>query len=807
MNKIKLFVFAILTNIGINGYAQSGNSQYVKIPETICYMKNGPKLDSVRIEPFEVCNHMITNSEYSLFIKASGYKAPYHWVNGTIPEGKEAHPVIFVNRFDVEAYLAWLNGSQKESYRLLTSNEFQLLAWAAKDKQGKWVIDQKQPVKNNDKLNIDLKGNRSFSEWQNYLHPSQSGEKNQWGLYSMLGNAWHLVNSFPDPAVSKYKFRVIEGASIERTIAGGSWARGQEYIRPGLILQQSPGICHPDIGFRLAKNLNRSQVFRRLEPVALSGNKILVSWAMLHTDNQVTGFNLYRLNGENRNHSGFRCNKEIIRTTSFEDLTRIVEGERYHYRVCAVDVSGKEINHSDWAGITYNADKLPVIAEFSPIHHGGSLTPVFGDLEGNGKPGCVIRLSNGNEEDSQDPGVPVQLEAFSAFGRSLWRKYIARHEYIYGSASNAAFNVWDMDSDGKSEVITFLQEGDTRSLAILDGMTGKVTHRVPWPEMVSDFDRSSTRIQLSIGYLDGKNPAVITQTGIYENEVIAAYDNELKPLWKFNSFGETNGSGGHKIEIADVDNDGKQEVVYGTTCLNADGSVRWSIYKQHPDIISIHDYIPSRKGLEIFYIIESTVHAGAYLVDANSGAIIWKNNKEDDPKWSHGHSGWTSDIWDGSPGLECLSNQAGHGDNNYKLFSASGKILRDSFPTQYRPIEYDGDPTRELYSNKGKTLSNFNGTSFISDSTLVLNSIPESSVIFPADLYGDFRDELVVQTKDKDGNVRISIVAAARTIIDRAFISPLDNLDYRLWLCRNKGGGYGSVHNHDYEKTGKLESK
>ncbi len=48
----------------------------------------------------------------------------------------------------------------------------------------------------------------------------------------------------------------------------------------------------------------------------------------------------------------------------------------------------------------------------------------------------------------------------------------------------------------------------------------------------------------------------------------------------------------------------------------------------------------------------SGVHAGAYVVDAKTGKIIWKLNREDDPRWEHAHVGWASDIWDGSPGME-----------------------------------------------------------------------------------------------------------------------------------------------------------
>jgi hypothetical protein len=269
-------------------------------------------------------------------------------------------------------------------------------------------------------------------------------------------------------------------------------------------------------------------------------------------------------------------------------------GRRYQYYVRAVDKSGQEGQRSEWAGVTVTDKGSSTIVTFEPLYKQGVLAPVFGDLDGDGTLDCVIRLDNGNHEMSQDPGLPVQLEAFTSYGRSLWRKDLCYHDHCYGSANNVPFNVWDMDGDGKAEVITRLQIGDEVYVAILDGMTGQVKYKTKWPDMVSDFAKSSTRIHLSIAYLDGKHPAVVTQTGLYENEVLVAYDNQLKELWRFNSFAETSGSGGHKIEVADVDGDGCQEVFDGTTCLNHDGTVRWSIYRQHPDIVSIHDYLPER---------------------------------------------------------------------------------------------------------------------------------------------------------------------------------------------------------------------
>jgi len=173
--------------------------------------------------------------------------------------------------------------------------------------------------------------------------------------------------------------------------------------------------------------------------------------------------------------------------------------------------------------------------------------------------------------------------------------------------------------------------------------------------MLTDFGRSSARMALAIAWLDGKKPAIITQTGLYENEVLNAFDGNLKPLWEFRSTMETSGSGCHHIEIADVDGDGKDEVFDGSTLLNADGTMRWSIYKQHADVVMVNEIMPDRKGLEVFYAIETLTHAGAYVVDANSGQIVWKVSHEEDPRWIHSHRGWTADIWDGSPGREVIT--------------------------------------------------------------------------------------------------------------------------------------------------------
>ncbi len=509
---------------------------------------------------------------------------------------------------------------------------------------------------------------------------------------------------------------------------------------------------------------------------------------MLKSDPSLTRFNIYRMN--RGNHAGFLVNEQPVGgSTTFLD-TGLEIGQRYSYYLRPVNQQGKEGRRSARVGVTISEEPSSVVTTFRPVFKKGAVVPVFGDLDGDGVLDCVIRLDNGNREMSQDAGIPVNLEAFASYGRPLWRKDVCYHDHCFGSANNVPFNVWDMDGDGKAEVITRLQVDDQVYVAILDGLTGRLKHKTPWPAMVSDRVLSSTRIQLSIAYLDGVHPAVITQNGIYANEVVTAFDARLNELWQFNSIGETSGSGGHRIEVADVDGDGKQEVFGGTTCLRPDGTVRWSIYKMHPDLISIRDFWPDRPGLEVFYIIETSVHAGAYMVDASSGEIIWKFNREDDPRWTHAHSGTTADIWAGSPGIECLCNRSRSG--NLVLFSADGRVLLEPF-LALQTVEWDGDMTRELLTDQGRSIGNFDGKEIVEVPGVHPNPIADSRLIMTADLYGDFRDELVLSNTTEENGQTVTVVTSTAPI-DKRFLSAGEVLDYRLWLGRNMGGGYKTIY-------------
>lgn len=752
----------------------------------------GGERAQMRVDDFEMQEYPVTNAQYRRFVEATGHPAPLHWTHGRIPAGKEEHPVIFVNRDDMRAYLEWLSRRDGRIHRLPTSAEFEYAAsGGAADNAYPWGHEPPTAAR----ANFDPRGDRPFNRWADYLQPARSGEPNAFGLYGMAGNIWQAVIRREDPAVMRWRYRVEDPPLIENGVMGGSWARTADYLRRPASSGQQPGIRFPDSGFRPVRAPEgadwRVQT-RRLSAMPQGQKGILLSWSMLASDPPGTGFHVYR--ATSREHDGFQITEKPVTDRSTFLDTAAGGSLRYQYYLKPVDADGRPLPRSEWMGATAS-DAVPnnVLVTFEPLYKQGSLVPVFGDLDGDGAMDCVIRLDNGNTEMSQDPGIPVQLEAFSSWGRSLWRRDIASHEISYGNANNVPFNVWDMDGDGRAEVITFLQQGDKATVAILDGMNGRVKHSAPWTPLASDFQKSSTRVMLSVVCLDGVNPAVITQSGLYENEILTAYDHTLKKLWQFNSFGETSGSGGHKIEAADVDGDGRQEIFNGTTCLNSDGTIRWSLYRQHPDIVSIQDYLPNRPGLEVCFVVETSMHAGIYMVDANSGEVIWKQNREDDRAWTHGHVAWTSDIWDGSPGIEAMTNRAGHEDHHYLLFSADGQLLLEPFPRGWLPLEWDGDLTRELMTDGARVIGDFNGKEVVVKKGVAPHTIAGSTVIMVADLYGDFRDEIVLQVPTAKGGRAVAVVMAADEITHR-YLGALEESEYRFWIARNKGGGYGSVH-------------
>lgn len=89
------------------------------------------------------------------------------------------------------------------------------------------------------------------------------------------------------------------------------------------------------------------------------------------------------------------------------------------------------------------------------------------------------------------------------------------------------------------------------------------------------------------------------------------------------------GQGNHAFNVADLDGDGKDEVMYGSCAWDDDGTGLWSSGLGHGDANHVGKFIPDRDGLQVFHCLENGKTMVA-LHDAKDGSVIWKKDGSSD---------------------------------------------------------------------------------------------------------------------------------------------------------------------------------
>ncbi len=135
--------------------------------------------EPINIGDFEILDHPVTNLEYKAFIDATNYSPPLHWENGSIPAGKEEHPVIFVNRDDVTAYTDWLTQTTGRVYRIPTPYEFELAAHGGKITDNRIYRGESKEKLTSGNFNFNDTGDRNYNEWEKHLKPARWGMQNR----------------------------------------------------------------------------------------------------------------------------------------------------------------------------------------------------------------------------------------------------------------------------------------------------------------------------------------------------------------------------------------------------------------------------------------------------------------------------------------------------------------------------------------------------------------------------------------------------------------------------------------------------
>lgn len=375
-------------------------------------------------------------------------------------------------------------------------------------------------------------------------------------------------------------------------------------------------------------------------------------------------------------------------------------------------------------------------------------------------------------------------------------------------------------------------------LSVFEGATGRELQTVRYePGRTDDGlmwgDYAMSRIEpgnrvdrflSGVAYLDGQRPSAVFARGYYTRSAVVAYDwdgRRLSTRWTVDSgwtpmsnpfndsphgrdgtdpeFGTLTTQGFHSLSSADVDGDGRHEVVYGSATIDDDGTLLYSSFDTlpegsaapgqsarlgHGDAMHVGDLNPARPGLEIFTVHEGGASApyGTAMRDAATGEVLFGAYSGRDTG-----RGMVGDVRADVPGIEVWSSMPG-GTAASGLLSAEGQLLEATTPGTNMSIRWAADGTTQLVNgsstevNVPPTIDDWTrGTLLTADGT-ANNNWTKGNPGLVADVFGDWREELLVRTVDSSA-IRIY---TSTEVTDRKLYTLLHDPQYRAEVARQQ---------------------
>ncbi|MNK00859.1 Rhamnogalacturonan endolyase YesW precursor [compost metagenome] len=507
---------------------------------------------------------------------------------------------------------------------------------------------------------------------------------------------------------------------------------------------------------------------------------VYVGWRMLGTDPEDLAFNLYRQTGIQ---PAVKLNElPLTAGTNYMD-SNAPAAQSYSYYIRPV-LNAKERAASQ-------AFKLPtnsLIQQYLtiPLRTPKGYTPndiSVGDLDGDGEYDIVLHQT-GRARDNSFNGItdPAIFQAYKMDGTFLWEINLGKN--IREGAHYTQFMVYDLDGDGIAEFACKTADGTIDGLGkvigdgtkdwrndngrilsgpefftIFSGKTGEALATVDYIPERGDIagwggkggngknDKIGNRVDrftACIAYLDGVHPSVVMCRGYYGRTVLAAWDwrdGKLTSRWVFDSKDGRNpysGMGNHGLSVADVDGDGKDEIIYGSMCVDDNGKGLYTTGLRHGDALHVSDLDPERPGLEVFgvhEIEEGTKGPGAAVFDARTGEILWKGSEDEDVGRGVAENIDNTRVgaqiwWSGSNGLHDIK----------------GNRIGDQPRSTNFLIWWDADLSRELLD--GNHIDKYNGGRLFTANGCVSNNGSKSTPALSADLFGDWREEVIFRAYD-----------------------------------------------------------
>lgn len=225
---------------------------------------------------------------------------------------------------------------------------------------------------------------------------------------------------------------------------------------------------------------------------------------------------------------------------------------------------------------------------------------LLGDLDGDGRMELVVVQADSDIDDRYVPHQITCVTAYRLTGEMLWQTGEC-HEKCGSFGSDFPAQVYDIDADGKSEILCVMNQ----EFLILDGMTGSVKCRYPLPdEQAHDC--------IILADLTGKGrPTDIILKDRYRR--MWALDSDWNLLWTHE------GNIGHLPWTVDVNGDGYEEVMAGYDLLDHNGNLLWSCHdlEDHADCLWTGDVTGSGN-------VQIAVGGSVTCLYSADGKEIWR---------------------------------------------------------------------------------------------------------------------------------------------------------------------------------------
>lgn len=332
--------------------------------------------------------------------------------------------------------------------------------------------------------------------------------------------------------------------------------------------------------------------------------------------------------------------------------------------------------------------------------------------------------------------------------------------------------------------------GDGAELQTIPFKMGRIDDGLMWGDYALPRIEPCNRVDRflsGVGYLDGERPFLIICRGYYTRTTIVAYDffeNKFHETFSvdtgfvpmsnpFNDqmihdmagtnpvYGNLAGQGNHSLVTADVDGDGCMEIIYGGAVIDHDGSLLYSSYDYRPDgvlaklghgdAMHVANINPDRPGLEIFNVFEggAAVPYGYALRDAETGRVLFGEYATVDLGRC-----MIGKIDSGVRGLQVWVNE---------IYDCKGNELNVPLLGTNQSIRWAGDLTTQIIDGveymgtiqPGVINDNLHGVMLEPENTMTNNGTKGNPCLI-ADIFGDFREELLLRKAD-DSGIRIYI--------------------------------------------------